>query len=153
MKPEELFRIWDRFERSDISELVFETADGKLCLKRRNAGAEEAGPSAEPAKEFRLSSLAQKKSAEEMTDNGKKAHPVKAPLVGTFYRASAPGERPFVRIGQSVKEGETVGIIEAMKLMNEITAPCAGIIENILVEDETLVEYGQPLMSIGEENV
>ena len=76
--------------------------------------------------------------------------PVKAPFVGTFYRAAAPGEDPFVKLGQKVSKGDVIGIIEAMKLMNEITAPCDGVITDIFVEDEKLVEYDQVLMSIGE---
>jgi acetyl-CoA carboxylase biotin carboxyl carrier protein len=76
-------------------------------------------------------------------------HIVKSPMVGTFYRASAPGSKPFVEIGQSVSGGETLCIIEAMKLLNEIEADQGGTIKSILVENGQPVEYGQPLFLIG----
>lgn len=76
-------------------------------------------------------------------------HVVKAPMVGTFYRAPNPGAAPFVEVGQSVKEGDALCIIEAMKLLNEIEADKAGVIKEILVENGEPVEYGQPLFVIG----
>jgi acetyl-CoA carboxylase biotin carboxyl carrier protein len=76
-------------------------------------------------------------------------HAVKAPMVGTFYRAPNPGASPFVEIGQAVKEGEPLCIIEAMKLLNEIEADKSGVIKEILVENGEPVEYGQPLFVIG----
>ncbi|MFZ2911316.1 MAG: acetyl-CoA carboxylase biotin carboxyl carrier protein, partial [Candidatus Desulfobacillus denitrificans] len=76
-------------------------------------------------------------------------HAVKAPMVGTFYRSSAPGAQAFVEVGQSVKAGDTLCIIEAMKLMNEIEADASGVIKAILVENGQPVEYGQPLFIIG----
>jgi acetyl-CoA carboxylase biotin carboxyl carrier protein len=72
-------------------------------------------------------------------------HVIKSPMVGTFYRQSAPGAKPFVEVGQAVKTGETVCIIEAMKLLNEIEADSDGVIKEILVENGQPVEYGQPL--------
>ena len=76
-------------------------------------------------------------------------HTVKSPMVGTFYRSSTPGGTAFVDIGQSVTEGETLCIIEAMKLMNEIEADKTGVIKQILVENGQAIEYGQPLFVIG----
>jgi len=76
-------------------------------------------------------------------------HIIKSPMVGTFYRSSAPGAKAFVDIGQSVKSGDTVCIIEAMKLLNEIEADHDGTIKAILVENGQPVEYGQPLFVIG----
>ena len=75
-------------------------------------------------------------------------HAVKSPMVGTFYRSSAPGAKAFVEVGQSVKTGDTVCIIEAMKLLNEIEADRDGVIKAILVENGQPVEYGQPLFVI-----
>ena len=72
-------------------------------------------------------------------------HVIKSPMVGTFYRSSAPGAKAFVEVGQAVKAGETVCIIEAMKLLNEIEADSDGVIKEILVENGQPVEYGQPL--------
>ncbi len=76
-------------------------------------------------------------------------HVVKSPMVGTFYRSSAPGAAAFVDIGTSVKEGDTLCIIEAMKLLNEIDADASGTIKQILVENGQPVEFGQPLFIIG----
>lgn len=75
-------------------------------------------------------------------------HTVKSPMVGTFYRSSAPGAKPFIEVGQQVKEGETVCIIEAMKILNEIEADKSGTVTQILCENGQAVEYGQPLFVI-----
>jgi acetyl-CoA carboxylase biotin carboxyl carrier protein len=75
-------------------------------------------------------------------------HPVKSPMVGTFYRGPGPGAKPFVEVGQAVKPGDTLCIIEAMKLLNEIEAEVAGTIKEILVENGQAVEYGQVLFVI-----
>ena len=74
---------------------------------------------------------------------------VKSPMVGTFYRSPSPGASPFVELGQAVKPGDTLCIIEAMKLLNEIEAEVAGTVKECLVENGQAVEYGQPLFLIG----
>lgn len=76
-------------------------------------------------------------------------HAVKSPMVGTFYRSATPGAKPFIELGQAVKSGETLCIIEAMKLLNEIEADQTGVITAILVENGQPVEFGQPLFTIG----
>lgn len=76
-------------------------------------------------------------------------HIVKSPMVGTFYRASAPGNPPFVEVGSTIKEGDTLCIIEAMKLLNEIDSDVAGVVKQVLVENGQPVEFGQPLFVIG----
>lgn len=73
---------------------------------------------------------------------------VSAPLVGTFYNAPSPESEPFVRVGDRVSKGQVLGIVEAMKLMNEITSDYDGLVEKIFVENEDVVEYGQPLFAI-----
>ena len=78
-------------------------------------------------------------------DAGQEGHVVKAPMVGTFYRSPSPDAKVFVEVGQAVKEGDTICIIEAMKLMNEIEADASGTVKAILVENGQPVEYGQPL--------
>ncbi|MFN3303226.1 MAG: acetyl-CoA carboxylase biotin carboxyl carrier protein, partial [Roseateles sp.] len=75
-------------------------------------------------------------------------HIVKSPMVGTFYRASSPNAKPFAEVGQAVKEGEAICIIEAMKIMNEIEADKTGTITKILCENGQAVEFGQPLFVI-----
>ncbi|CAN5419394.1 acetyl-CoA carboxylase biotin carboxyl carrier protein [soil metagenome] len=76
-------------------------------------------------------------------------HVVKSPMVGSYYSSSAPGNPPFVEVGSVVKEGDTLCIIEAMKLLNEIEADASGVIKQILVENGQPVEFGQPLFIIG----
>ena len=90
-------------------------------------------------------------SALPATDAGSasEGHIVKSPMVGTFYRAASPGAKPFVQIGDAVKTGQAICIIEAMKLMNEIDADKDGVIKAILVENGQPVEYGEPLIVIG----
>jgi len=80
---------------------------------------------------------------------GQEGHVVKSPMVGTFYRAPAPDAKPFIEVGGAVKEGQTICVIEAMKLMNEIEADASGTIKAILVENGQPVEYGQALFIIG----
>jgi len=75
-------------------------------------------------------------------------HVVKSPMVGTFYRAPSPGADAFVQIGDSIKEGQTICIIEAMKLLNEIECDMSGVVKEILVENGQAVEYGQPLFVV-----
>ena len=76
-------------------------------------------------------------------------HVVKSPMVGTFYRSPSPGAEAFVQVGQAVKQGETLCIIEAMKLLNEIEADASGTVKAILLENGQPVEYGEPLFVIG----
>ena len=80
---------------------------------------------------------------------GQEGHVVKAPMVGTFYRSPSPDAKAFVEVGHAVKEGDTICIIEAMKLMNEIEADAGGVVKAILVENGQPVEYGQPLFILG----
>lgn len=87
--------------------------------------------------------------AAEQPPAGQEGHVVKSPMVGTFYRAPSPDAKPFIEVGGTVKEGETICVIEAMKLMNEIEADASGTIKAILVENGQPVEYGQALFIIG----
>jgi len=77
-----------------------------------------------------------------------KGHIVKSPMVGTFYRAPSPGAKPFVEVGQTVKQGQTLCIIEAMKMLNQIEADASGVVSEILVENEAAVQFDQPLFVI-----
>jgi acetyl-CoA carboxylase biotin carboxyl carrier protein len=80
---------------------------------------------------------------------GQEGHVLKAPMVGTFYRSPSPDAKAFIEVGQPIKEGQTICIIEAMKLMNEIESDASGVVKAILVENGQPVEYGQPLFIIG----
>ena len=86
--------------------------------------------------------------AAEKTQEQPSGNEVKSPLVGTFYSASSPDAEPFVKVGDTVKKGQVLGIVEAMKLMNEIESEFDGTVKAILIENEQMVEYGQPLFII-----
>lgn len=125
-------------EESKISEITVDEGDVRISL-RRQAG--------------QVTSTVEEKGAEspaQQAESRKKEHPaswkkITAPLVGTFYQAPTPGDNPFVKIDDEVDEGQTVCIVEAMKLMNEITVEERGVIKDILVEDGHTVEFGQTL--------
>lgn len=136
MDISEIYKLMETFETSGISELNLEMEGVRLALKKNAAGTV---PIAAARKEER-------KTEDTVSEEEPEGMLVKAPLVGTFYRASSPEEKPFVTVGQQVKEGDVVGIIEAMKLMNEITAPKDGIITAIEAGDGQMVEYGEVLI-------
>lgn len=87
-------------------------------------------------------------SADDQPDKAPRGHAIKSPMVGTFYRSPSPGASAFVEIGQSINAGDTVCIVEAMKMMNQIEADKSGVVEAILVEDGEPVEFDQPLITI-----
>lgn len=98
---------------------------------------------ATPVNEIAFTDDSQEDKDEKVTGNV-----VKSPLVGTFYRASSPDSEPFVKVGDTVKKGQVLAIVEAMKLMNEIESEFDGTVKEILVENEQMVEYGQALFVI-----
>ena len=145
MKIQDIYELMDRFEGSSMSELNLEMEGVKVALKKETESAVSAEPVVyEDAKKAERSLMIPKMKEEEEPAG----IAVEAPLVGTFYSAPSPEEAPFVTVGSEVKKGDVVGIIEAMKLMNEITAPCDGIITAINVETGQLVEYHQVLMRV-----
>ena len=150
MQLNEVFSIWDRFENSKATEVVIETNDGKISLKKGTVAAPAPVPGTTLALAVGSNTKAQPSEQEGPDGAEVSGEVVTAPFVGTFYRASAPGAEPFVKIGQSVKKGDVIGIIEAMKMMNEIVATCDGTVTEIYVDDETLVEFGQALICIGD---
>lgn len=141
-------------DHSGFTEFTLETDGIKLQIKRTSqvtaAPQQDTREAADPAK---ATGPGQEEKATEKSDNssGKKLHVLKAPMVGTFYRAPAPDAAPFVEVGSYVTKGQTVCIIEAMKLMNEIQAETSGRIVEIKVENGQPVEYGQELFVIAEE--
>ena len=149
MDLRKLKKLIDLVQESGIAEL--EITEGEEKVKIVKGGALSvtpgpAGPAAAPAAEPRPATPAAPAAEPEA---GQEGRVIKAPMVGTFYRSASPDSKPFVEVGQTVKEGETVCIIEAMKLMNEIEADAAGAIKAILVENGQPVEYGQPLFILG----
>ena len=138
-----------RFMRStDIVELEVEGPDGKVRIRRGGApGAEaEAEEPAKAAKETKEAREAREEAAEKAEAENIKV--VTAPMVGTFYRASAPEADAFAEVGSKVRSGQTLCIIEAMKLMNEVESEFTGKVVSILVENGQPVEYGEPLFHI-----
>ncbi len=141
----------DLVQQSGIAEL--EITEGEERVRICRAGQPPAPPAAVHAVAAPLPAPVQAAApaaAEATTESGyADVEVLKSPMVGTFYRASAPGAKPFADVGQTVKAGDTVCIIEAMKLLNEIEADRDGTIKAILVENGQPVEYGQPLFVIG----
>lgn len=148
----EIYELMDRFASSVITEMEVEYHGIKVSMKKnvnQSPGNLEEESYTATGEVYGFTKREQGVKKQEVTkpvSAEKDAQAIKAPLVGTFYRSPAPGEAPFVTTGQKVNKGDVVAIIEAMKMMNEIVADRDGIIEEILVEDETMVEYDQPLM-------
>ena len=154
MDLRKLKTLIDLVAESDISELEVTEGESKVRIVKTTAHSAQnqvvmmpsAGvPAPAAAPTVAAAPLAAPVAAPEAAPTG---HIVKSPMVGTFYRASAPGAPAFVDIGSVVKEGDTLCIIEAMKLLNEIDADASGTIRQILVENGQAVEYGQPLFII-----
>lgn len=139
---EAILKIMDRFDKSNMSKFVYETDDYTFKLEAEKAPVMAAQPVAvsgvAPVESAATGDIAEKAEGTVIT----------SPLVGTFYAAKAEGVAPFISVGDTVKKGQVIGIVEAMKLMNEIEAETDGTVAEILVENEQLVEYGQPLVRL-----
>jgi acetyl-CoA carboxylase biotin carboxyl carrier protein len=148
MDLRKLKTLIDLVSESNVSELEITEAEGKVrIVKGGPAGMQAAAvPAALPMAAPALAPAAA--AVAPAAPEAPKGHTVKSPMVGTFYRASSPGAKSFVEVGSQVKEGETVCIIEAMKILNEIEADKGGTITQILCENGQAVEYGQPLFVI-----
>jgi acetyl-CoA carboxylase biotin carboxyl carrier protein len=152
MDLRKLKKLIDLVEQSGIAELEITEGEEKVRISRGlMSGAIAAQPTAQHGIPLVQAApvAAPPDALTEPEAAAPEGHVMKAPMVGTFYRASAPGAKPFVDIGQSVAAGDIVCIIEAMKLLNEIEADQAGVIKAVLVENGQPVEYGQPLFVIG----
>lgn len=145
MDLRKLKTLIDLVAESGIAELEITEGEGKVRIVKFSQTVQPVAY-APPAAPVAAAPAAAPVAAAPVVPSG---HAVKSPMVGTFYRAPNPGASPFVEIGQSVKEGEPLCIIEAMKLLNEIEADKSGVIKEILVENGEPVEYGQPLFIIG----
>jgi acetyl-CoA carboxylase biotin carboxyl carrier protein len=154
MDLRKLKTLIDLVAESDIAELEVTEGESKVRIVKSSAmaqnqvvmmqpqGMQHYQPSAAPVAAAPVAAAA-------VVAAEPAGHVVKSPMVGTFYRSSAPGNAAFVEVGSTVKEGDTLCIIEAMKLLNEIDADKAGTITQILVENGQPVEFGQPLFVIG----
>ena len=154
MDLRKLKTLIDLVSDSNVSELEITEAEGKVRIVKGGGAvvhsysqpvyqqmqaAPQQAPAAAP-----VAAAAPAVPVEEVSAG----HTVKSPMVGTFYRASSPGAKAFAEVGDSIKEGETICIIEAMKILNEIEADKSGTITKILCENGQAVEYGQPLFII-----
>lgn len=154
MDLRKLKTLIDLVSESNVSELEITEAEGKVRIVKSGAGAAQPVvyapmPTAVPVAQVAAPASAEAKdSAPAAAAPAESGFIVKSPMVGTFYRAASPGAKPFVEVGSQVKEGETICIIEAMKILNEIEAEKSGTITKILGDNGQAVEYGQPLFVI-----
>src|SRR5262245_11450747 len=156
MDLRKLKKLIDLVEESGIAELEVTEGEEKVKIVKGGGPGKEVvvlSPSAVPvsAPPVQVAAQVPQPAAAAPAAEAPKApegHIVKSPMVGTFYRAGAPGAKPFVEVGDTVKVGQTICVIEAMKLMNEIEADKDGVVKAIMVENAQPVEYGEPLMMI-----
>jgi acetyl-CoA carboxylase biotin carboxyl carrier protein len=148
MDLRKLKTLIDLVQNSGISELEISEGEEKIRIAKHLSAAPATTmvsmPAAAPVAVSPAPTFAAEAAPAKM-----EGHIMKAPMVGTFYRSSGPDAGPFVEVGQTVKEGDTLCIIEAMKLMNEIEADVSGVIKAIQVENGQAVEFGQPMFVIG----
>jgi acetyl-CoA carboxylase biotin carboxyl carrier protein len=151
MDLRKLKKLIDLVQESGIAELEITEGEEKVKIVKGGALSVSPGPAALAPTTAPAPATAAPVAAPAPAEPepGQEGRVLKAPMVGTFYRAGSPDAKAFVEVGQAVKEGETVCIIEAMKLMNEIEADASGVVKAILVENGQPVEYGQPLFILG----
>ena len=157
---DDLNNLIDKISKSDIQEFYLEGEDFKLEIKRNlinkhqnnqisaNSRTDEQENQNQILKNDNLPSSPPEPSPSVAPPGRSDLLDITSPMVGTFYRASAPGEDPFVEIGSSIAVGQTICILEAMKLMNEIESEFNGVVVEVLVENGTPVEFGQVLMRV-----
>ena len=157
MTPETIRALLDAFDRSDWREMTVTIGTDRLHVSRDPSANGAAPEPLAPAADWPASNVAPEApattepssvpdvAAVEIPASGT---PIDAPSVGLFWRAPAPGAPPFVEVGQRVAAGDTVAIVEVMKLMNHVVAPLDGVVAAILVENGAAVEYGQPLVVV-----
>ncbi|MFZ9336753.1 MAG: acetyl-CoA carboxylase biotin carboxyl carrier protein [Limnohabitans sp.] len=146
MDLRKLKTLIDLVSESNVSELEITEAEGKVRIVKGPVGAPVAV--AAPAMAGAPAASTPAVAAAAVEAPVASGHVVKSPMVGTFYTASSPEAKPFVQVGSVVKEGETICIIEAMKILNEIEADKSGTVSRVLVDNGQAVEYGQPLFMI-----
>jgi len=150
MDLRKLKTLIDLVSESNVSELEITEAEGKVRIVKSGGMpmVMQAPMAMMPAQVAAPAAGVPAAPAEPAAPAAPAGHAVKSPMVGTFYRSSSPGAKAYVEVGSQVKEGETICIIEAMKILNEIEADKSGTITRILCENGQAVEYGQPLFMI-----
>ena len=155
MDLRKLKTLIDLVSDSNVSELEITEAEGKVRIVKGSqavvhsyAPAPAQGTSVAPQGQHAPQAPALATPVEAALPEASELHTVKSPMVGTFYRSSSPGAKPFVEVGDMVKEGDTICIIEAMKILNEIEADKSGKVVQALCENGQAVEYGQALLTI-----
>ncbi len=142
-------KLIELIETSDIAEIEIHEGEESVRISRYGSAppvvAAPPPPAPPPAPAAETPAEA---AAEEPAEPELEGHVIRSPMVGTFYRAPSPGAKPFVTEGQTVKPGDTLCIIEAMKILNQIESDVAGVVKRILVENGQPVEYNQPLFVI-----
>lgn len=147
-------KLIELLEESNVEELEIQEGEESVRISRGSRSAASQPVQAvvqapvAPAAPVAAPSAQVAPAAEAAPAASASGHEVKSPMVGTFYRASSPGAAPFIEVGQSIKAGDTVCIIEAMKMLNQIEADKTGVVTAILVEDGEPVEFDQPLVVI-----
>ena len=137
-------KLIEIIEESDIAELEIKEGEESIRISRYSAAPTQVAYAPAPMGLAPAATMATPAVQEEKITG----HAVKSPMVGTFYRSASPGSKVFVEVGQSVMSGDTLCIIEAMKILNQIEADKSGVITKILVDNAEPVEYGQPLFII-----
>ena len=148
MELSDILALLDRFDASSAASMKLRLGDLRLELNK-NAAPAAVAPAAVPAVAAPAAVAAPVPAAEAPKAQAE-GTTVKAPLVGTFYAASAPGEAPFVSVGDTVKKGQTLCVLEAMKMMSEVPAPCDCVIEEVLMQDGDLAAFDAPLFRVRE---
>lgn len=152
MDLRKLKKLIDLVQESGISELEVTEGEEKVRIAKHGVAPMQYAPQAYAmAAPAPMGTPVAGGSSVDLDDEDDlpEGHVVKSPMVGTFYRAPSPGADPFVEIGQAVKAGETLCIVEAMKLLNEIESDASGVVKAILVENGQPVEFGEPLFIVG----
>lgn len=151
-------KILNLIEESDVNEVSIEEGDFRIKVKKRSESefqpmqqmpVQYPASAAPPAQQQQAQAPSSEEAPEETESKRAEGDVVKSPIVGTFYRAPSPDSDSFVNVGDKVEKGQTLCIVEAMKIMNEIESEYSGEVKEILVEDGEPVEYEQPLYIIG----
>ena len=148
MEFENILKLIDSVSASKLDSFVYEQNGTKIRLEKKKQKIQINGT---PDLAMESAAICAKEAVTD-TDTGtqKSGKTITSPLVGVFYAAPSEDADPFVKVGDPVKKGQVVGIVEAMKLMNEITSDCDGVVREVCVENAEAVEYGQPLFVIEE---